>query len=363
MGWLPVDGAGGVAIPDSADLAVAPDGTIYVSWVQNQANNDAYVSRSLDGGMTWTTPSVVDDQGLEPRAGTGRQPYMAVTDDDIYFVYDVAAVAAGIYLHRSAAEDAMDFSDITTLAAPGIMTDYAHIDLSPTGELWAAWQQYEGDPPEGRIVFARESNAYAIEDVAAGVQGIPCECCRLDLRFNSGGDGLIAYRNNIGNLRNIWTVRAPSGTQSFTEGVEASHTDWMSTICPMEGPSLADDGARQYMAWADSSSGEWRAYVGASDDDGQSWGDELLLAPDQNGLQGSPVIAAGDSGTLYAVIDVGGTFSVFVTSDDQAGTWSDPTVLANDSGNILNPRVRAENLVTGAVGVAADGSVWFYRFE
>lgn len=363
MGWLPVVGSNASAIPDSTDVAIAPDGTIYVSWVQNQANNDAYVARSLDGGMTWSSPSVVDDQGLQPRAGSGRQPYLAVTDEDVYIVYDVADVAAGIFMHRSAAADAMDFSDITTLVSPGTSTDYAHIDISASGELWAAWQQYEGDPAQGRIVFSRESNGFAIEEVSASTPGIPCECCRLDLRFNSGGDAILAYRNNVGDLRNMWALRAASGTSSFAGAVEASHTDWMSFVCPMEGPSLADDGARQYIAWADSSSGEWRAYVGTSDDAGQSWGDAVLLAPNQNGLQGSPVVAVGDSGTVYAVMDVGGSMSVFVTSDDQGASWSEPVELANDSGNILNPRVRSENMVTGAVGVAQDGSVWFYRFE
>jgi hypothetical protein len=347
-----------MAVGDSVDLHIAEDGSIYVSWV---SEGDAHVTRSSDGGESWSAPVAVDGNEVIPRAGSGRHPYIAVSDDTLYMVFD-DQTDGGMWVYESSLDEPFAFGTQTKIPVDDF-SDYAMGAVSPSGELWVVWQQYANDT--GWMAYGRESNGYQPELVGAGVPGLPCECCHPDFYFNGAGEGVLAFRNNEDNIRNMWVARASSGSDTFTSAVEASHTDWNSNICPMEGPRIGEepDGSRHYIAWADSSSGEWKAYVGSSEDGGANWGGEVMLAPNMAQAQGIPSTASGASGALYAVFEVGFGMSALVISDDEGQSFADPEELSVTDGSIVAPLVRGENDVTALVGTTEAGSVWFQRFE
>jgi hypothetical protein len=64
------------SVDQFSDLAVGKDGTVYVSWMRCTANGPTgdcggtkatfYISKSTNGGLTWSTPSVIETASLAP---------------------------------------------------------------------------------------------------------------------------------------------------------------------------------------------------------------------------------------------------------------------------------------------------------
>lgn len=79
-----------VYLPMFPSLAVSPDGTMYVSWMDGRnGDEDAFLKKSSDGGRTWSAPVRVNDNPLKD--GTSQyMPRVAVTSSgrvDVLF-YD-----------------------------------------------------------------------------------------------------------------------------------------------------------------------------------------------------------------------------------------------------------------------------------
>jgi hypothetical protein len=72
---VPVDDGASIRGLGAVDLAVDPDGTIYVAWDDDRVDgvwNHTYVTRSTDGGVTWSPGVRVDDaQCLEANSVSG----------------------------------------------------------------------------------------------------------------------------------------------------------------------------------------------------------------------------------------------------------------------------------------------------
>src|SRR5436190_19737546 len=74
-GYTRVDAGTGTAVAGGADLAIAPDGTIWVSWVDLQNGmKDVFVAASKDGGKTFGKAVKVDDAATEPLVSMARHP-------------------------------------------------------------------------------------------------------------------------------------------------------------------------------------------------------------------------------------------------------------------------------------------------
>jgi hypothetical protein len=83
-GYSRVDKNNGTAVAGSAEVGIAPDGTIYVTWVGEQnSQRDVYVARSTDGGKTFEPAVVLDDASITPLVSMARHPYVEANNDRV----------------------------------------------------------------------------------------------------------------------------------------------------------------------------------------------------------------------------------------------------------------------------------------
>lgn len=358
-GQTRVDTGAGTAVKGSADVAVAPDGTIYVSWVSEQGGKrDVFLARSTDGGESFGAAIQIDDAVIEPLVSMARHPYVAADDDRVAVTFNDEGGTVRLYISPAAAlsfaPPVIIGTDVNTM-----FRDFPKPLFLANGSLVVTWQGY---PASGARIFAsRETVAFASEEASGGAPGVPCECCPLDLVRSDAGGVLVAFRNNDNNKREMWSAVAPM-SGAFSSWAAVSTSEGMIAACPMQGPRLAQIGPDSYLAvWSSRGSNDaGSVYISSSTNGGVSWSGGKPLSTFK---ADEPTIAVGSSGRIFVTGVTGSNSSSMVWSDDGGSAWSDPEALAAPDGALAVPQAENGNGVAALAAVSAAGSVWLMRME
>jgi len=353
-GYTRVD-SGGSAMPGGADVAIAPDGTIYVSWV-DQAS-DVFVARSTDGGETFGPAAQVDDATVVPLVSMARHPFVAADNDRVAVV--LGDETGTVHLYVAPAGDALAFDQGTVIGGdiPTMFRDFPKVIFLADGNLAVAWHGY---PTSGaRIFVSRESDGFASAPASGGAPGVPCECCPIDLLLD-GSDLWIGFRNNDANIRDMWLAQAPAGG-SFSNWVAASNSEGLVASCPMQGPRLAKTSSGEMiMVWSTRGSTNKGAAYASFGQNGDWSGGELV---GELTVGDEPTVAVGGGGRIYVTAVPGNDQSTIVWSDDGGATWSPPEPLQAPDGMLSTPQAESGAGIAALAGVSASSGVWLLRME
>lgn len=160
------------------------------------ADGDLVAWRSLDGGMTWSSGTVVNDVPGAAREG----------------------------LH-------------------GIASD-------GNGHLFAAWLDLR--EPGTRLYGARSSdggNTWSKNVlVYQSPDGTICQCCHPSVTMDERGRISVMWRNALGGMRDMYLTRSDDGV-TFTRPEKLGHGEWKLSACPMDGGGLAMRQGQAVTAW------------------------------------------------------------------------------------------------------------------
>ncbi len=359
-----VDDAPAGTMMGGADLAIAADGTLVVSWVDRRDGSARVrVSKSTDGGGSWGA-SVGVGGGVVPVVSSWAHPFVdangswvavmgAFTDAGKYKSYGYKGSLA-----------TLTFQD-PIIAGTGSV-GLSKGALTADGDLWMLWLAF-GTSDAVSLEYGDPSRGYGGVKVGTNLAGEPCDCCPVDIRFGGDGSPLLSWRHNVENIRNMGFASGGAGGP-VGDGVFATSTDWEIFACPTQGPrslELADGSL--FMTWSDGSSGTSRAY-GAKRVDGEGWGSEVQVAGGVEGSQITPTAAQGESGTVYvSCISAGEGGSILTRSTDGGESFAEAEALVSPGGRLTGVELEGVGGVTGWAGTAMkDGvadSVWFARLE
>ncbi len=352
-GFARVDSAA-KAVDRSADAVIAPDGSVYVSWVD--AQNQVLVARSTNGGAKFGAPVTVNDKSVVPLVSMARHPRMAVDGKRLAIAVGEQSGALHLYVANT---DLASFAAPVTIGADvnTQFRDFPKPVFLADGSMAVAWHGFAATG--ARIYLARESNKYAAEVASGGAPGVPCECCPLDVAA-FGGDVVLGFRNNDNNDRDMWIATAPKAG-SFSSFKAGSTTEGLVAMCPMQGPRLLDTGAgKLIMAW----SGRGKTNTGAVlISNGTSMGAWTGGAPIAGFSGDEPTLALGASGKIYAAAVTGSMQSALVTSGDGGKSWGKPEALTTPDGDLSTPQATSTGGVAVLAGETAKGTVWLKRME
>jgi hypothetical protein len=210
----------------SPRLVAAPGGKLALVWAQDYKvegrkwpASRIRLSRSLDGGRSWSAPLTLNDDTTAAAPPRGHTFHGAawVGDSGLVAVWlderrlDAPAPhGASAHDHGSAAEGD---ATIYTVSSPDFGTTW-----TPNRPLW----------------------------------GATCPCCRVTVAREADGRAVAAWRKHFpGDVRDVVTAPLPiDGEPSLPEPARVHADEWVYPGCPHTGPALAlaEDGTR-HVAW------------------------------------------------------------------------------------------------------------------
>ena len=277
-----------------AQVAAAPDGSVYVVWHNEQQMagrrfpaSDVRFARSLDGGRTFAPAVTVnDDAGGVPSSHTFQD--LAVGADGAVVVSWIDARA------RDGGGDpgqanGPPHAGHGTSAGSGRLPGVVRVADPPPGERG----------PEIRV--ARSTDGGRTFGAGAVVSVDACPCCRTAMAVAPDGIVYLAWRHIFeGSVRDVVLARSDDGGVSFEDAVRVHADGWVFDRCPHAGPTLAvaPDGAL-HVAWYTGREGAAGLFHAVSRDGGRSFGaPQAVLAGDWV-PPSTARLAVTDDGTVW----------------------------------------------------------------
>lgn len=355
---IPGDAAPHLQAP--AQVAVGPEGNVYVVWQNNTPiegrrfpASDLRMAVSTDGGQSFEPAITVnDDQDGPPSSHTFHD--IAVAGDGTVYVSWIDSRERDAILHQR-----------WPLAGGGDGQMHAHQSGAqvPASHSHAAGEGEALLPDGPEIRIARSLDGGRSFEASRVVDTDACPCCRTSIAIGPDGAVYVAWRKLFpGDVRDIVVARAAAGASEFEEPVRVHHDEWVFPACPHAGPSLAlDDSGRLLVGWYTGKEGRQGLWYAASEDGGRSFGEPLAVLQEdwvppaqlRLAVSGDVVWAAWDDHTQEepqvraAVGRLGGALR---SHPGWAFAGSDPALAATAQGARISWLNESAAMTAGLVG-------------
>ena len=290
------------------DLVVAADGRLLLSWIEAGSGGAHALKFASFDGNAWSTPREIA-RGDDWFVNWADTPHIAATADGALWAHWLrrsakATYAYDVVLSRSG-DGGKTWSSPATVNTDGTPTEHGFVSLWPQSRhsLGIAWldgrnmagQAHGGHEKHGggamtlRVAsFDATLRKYAESELDPRT----CDCCQTDAAMTSRGP-LLVYRDRDGDeVRDIVSARFDQGAWTLPRKV---HDDrWKMPACPVNGPAVAADDNRAWVAWYTTAGDRPKVQLARSLDDGDNFSApvELDSGPQVQGRVGVAVDGA-----------------------------------------------------------------------
>ena len=278
------------------DLVVAPDGRLLLSWVEAGSGSTHALKFASFDDSAWSTPQEIA-RGDDWFVNWADTPHLAATADGALWAHWLrrsakATYAYDVVLSRSG-DGGKTWSSPVTVNDDGTPTEHGFVSLWPQSRdsLGIAWldgrntagEAHGGhDEQDGGAMTLRVARFDAALRRSAESELDPrtCDCCQTDAAMTSKGP-LLVYRDRDGDeIRDIVGTRFDHGAWTLPRKV---HDDrWKMPACPVNGPAVAASGNRAWVAWYTAAGDVPKVRLAHSLDDGDNFSTPVEL---DSGLQ------------------------------------------------------------------------------
>jgi hypothetical protein len=317
----------------SVALTLAGD-TLYIVTGQEHS---LYVSRSTDGGETFTEP-VLATEDASAHVLRVERPAISANEDG-------KVAVAWLELNFEGGDNevwyAQSMDGGQTFESPQVVSEdppgesaMVQVLLDPEGNPILSWLS------GNKLRFARSSDGGETFSAAKEIGKGACECCQPAMLQN-GNQLLVAYRgmsaDDRGSFRDAALITSTDGGETFNTVSFATDSHWYINACPISGPWITAEDATVNMTWMDGradgpdnlmSSDVWFA---ASNDNGQTFSSNVKVSGDTSVHNFLPVMSVGPGGRIHIVWPAISPDAIYYAiSDDNGQTFSVPQVITDD---------------------------------
>ncbi len=234
--------------------------------------SDKSVQFSKWNGAAFTTPVKLNPAWMSVAGASWMGPDIASKGDTVYVVVKRAPENVDtnrIFIFTS-------FNGGTSFNAPveiaviaDSMSRFPTVTTDASGNPIVAYMKFNNAFLESRWVVIKSMNygASFMTDVKAsgysGVNAEVCDCCPGAI-VSSGNKTLMLYRDNLSNIRDIWTGLSTNNGSSFPTGFAIDNNNWMIMSCPSSGPDGVVIGDTLYSVFMSSGAGTNFNYLSKS---------------------------------------------------------------------------------------------------
>lgn len=336
-----IDSIASPAAPGSAEpnLTVAPDGRVYMSWLEPSNSGHALRFSTYDG-VGWALAKTIVAR-RDFFVNWADFPSLEVLGGRRLAAHWLQRNGAGTYAYGVRIAQSSD--DGTTWGEPVI----PHRDSSRTehgfvamwherGQLGAAWLDGRKFSKEGHdsgnemMLVTTTLSADGTRGPEVRLDERTCDCCQNAAAVTSSGPVIIYRNRSPDEIRDIYITRRVGG--KWTAGVPVNADNWKIAACPVNGPAIAARGKRVALAWFTAADDSARVKVAFSDDAGARFGAPIRV--DGGKPAGRVDIALlPDGGALVTWVErIGGdTAAVRARRITAAGLVGAPATIASNT--------------------------------
>jgi len=227
------------------DMIVDEEGNIHFVWYsQHGSGRNLIYTRTNDGGSSFSSPVQVNQISGNIIAYTQSGPIIRIYNGILYVVYmDNRSGTTAIYMNKSE-DNGNSWGEDMLISDQMYMQMYPEMEIDSQGTLHLLYYSYASNNlfqyvryatrESGDIAFSPSTPVGLVDEYQE-----PCDCCQPDLFITDTDDLYIAYRNNVGDIRDTFLVTKMQGETNFSDKIQVSyHSDFINH-CPSSGPTLA----------------------------------------------------------------------------------------------------------------------------
>jgi hypothetical protein len=277
---LPPPAAAGSGEPN---LAVGPDGRVYLSWIEPAADSAHALRFSVLEGDRWSAPRTIAS-GRDWFVNWADFPTMAVLPNGRMAAHWLQKSGTGTYAYdvrvAISPDGGVTWSQGVVPHTDGTASEHGFVSMWPAqGDsvalVWLDGRKYGASEDEHDL-----SNEMTLRYTTVGpdgraapdreIDGRVCDCCQTGMTMTAGGP-LVVYRDRSPDeVRDIYVTRMVNG--AWTPGRPVHADGWVMPACPVNGPQADADGQRVAVAWFTAADSTEAVKVAFSADGGATFG-------------------------------------------------------------------------------------------
>ncbi len=271
------------------NLTVAPDGRVYLSWIERLGEGRFSLRFSSLEKEKWTAPQVIAE-GSNWFVNWADFPSMIALPDGSLAAHWLAKSGAGTFEYDVTISRSFDSGK--TWGRPfvphrdGVKAEHGFVSLfaAKDGNLAAVWldgremkagagshDHGHGDMTLRTVKIKRDGTL--IEEAVLDTR--VCECCQTSAAMTAEGPVVVYRDRSEQEIRDISVVRLRDG--KWSQPVSIFKDGWQINGCPVNGPSIAASGRSVAVAWFTGVNDKPRVKLAFSSDAGASFGEPITV--------------------------------------------------------------------------------------
>ena len=273
------------------ELTATPDGRVILSWVEKLGEKRYALRAAILDRDRWSEPRTVSE---------GENWFVNWADFPSVVALKDGSLAAHWLVKSSGATYAYDVNIAQSNDGgkswrkplvphrDNTRTEHGFVSLLPLadGRLGAVWldgrnmknmnesDEHAPAPENMTLRYSAIDAAGNLFDEAQLDERV-CECCQTSAAVTNQGPIAVYRDRSPSEVRDIYIVRQVNGSWTPPQAVFADN--WQINGCPVNGPSIAADGARVVVAWFTSAENRPRVRVAFSQDAGVTFSQPIQV--------------------------------------------------------------------------------------
>lgn len=244
-------------------LAVAPDGTVVMSWLEPEDKGHA-LRYSLLNGPGWSEPRTAargeawfvnwaDFPSVIPVAGNLWAAHWLARRPEGGYAYDVAMALS--------TDGGESWNDALSPHTDGTPTEHGFVTLFPwrdgVGAVWLDGREMVPDGGGSHAGHAHGAGGMTLRTAVVGADGalaheavldsLTCDCCQTDVALSVDGPVVVYRDRSPDEIRDIYVVVHSAG--GWSEPAPVARDGWRIEGCPVNGPAIDARGGEVAVAW------------------------------------------------------------------------------------------------------------------
>ncbi|HEX6938686.1 MAG TPA: sialidase family protein [Longimicrobiales bacterium] len=276
------------AVPGSGEpnLAVGPDGTLYLSWLEPTADGGHALRLAARRDTAWSEPVTVAS-GADFFVNWADFPsVIALPDGSLaahWLVRTGGGAAYDIHVARSR-DGGATWAPAVVPHRDGTVSEHGFVSMlaGADGRLTVVWldgRKYaetaasDHDPSAEMTVRLTTIGLDGALGPERLLDGRTCDCCQTAAAMTDAGPVVVYRDRSADEVRDIAIVRSVDGR--WTEPRPVHEDGWVIRACPVNGPAIAAAGRDVVVAWFTAANDSPRVRVAFSEDAGATFGAPL----------------------------------------------------------------------------------------